>query len=81
MLFPLFLQAGVAPGSDSIIGAILEINASKSITYVNYDPGMSMVHTVEVMGIDGIYDTISLTIPKGDGMLRRLVSGICRVKR
>ncbi|MBN2396081.1 MAG: diaminopimelate dehydrogenase [Candidatus Atribacteria bacterium] len=67
------VAAGWDPGSDSMIRAILEINAPKGITYVNYGPGMSLGHTVAVKSIEGIDDAISLTIPKGVGMHRRLV--------
>jgi len=45
----------------------------EGITYVNYGPGMSMGHSVAVKAIEGIDDAISLTIPKGVGMHRRLV--------
>ncbi len=67
------ISAGWDPGSDSMIRAILEINAPKGITYVNFGPGMSMGHTVAVKAIEGIDDAISLTIPKGVGMHKRLV--------
>jgi len=67
------ISAGWDPGSDSIVRAVLEINAPKGITYVNYGPGMSMGHTVAVKAIEGIDDAISLTIPKGVGMHKRLV--------
>lgn len=67
------ISAGWDPGSDSIIRAVLEINAPKGITYVNYGPGMSMGHTVAVKAIEGIDDAISLTIPKNMGMHERVV--------
>lgn len=67
------ISAGWDPGSDSIIRAVLEINAPRGITYVNYGPGMSMGHTVAVKAIEGVDDAISLTIPKGVGMHLRLV--------
>ncbi len=67
------ISAGWDPGSDSMIRAILEINAPKGITYVNFGPGMSMGHTVAVKAMEGIDDAISLTIPKGVGMHKRLV--------
>ena len=56
-----------------MIRAILESNAPKGITYVNFGPGMSMGHTVAVKAMEGIDDAISLTIPKGVGMHKRLV--------
>lgn len=67
------ISAGWDPGSNSIIRTVLEINTPKGITYVNYGPGMSMGHTVAVKAIEGIEDAISLTIPKGVGMHKRLV--------
>jgi diaminopimelate dehydrogenase len=67
------VSAGWDPGSDSIVRAILEINTPKGITYVNFGPGMSMGHTVAVKAIEGIDDAISLTIPMGAGMHKRLV--------
>lgn len=67
------ISAGWDPGSDSMARAILEINAPKGITYVNFGPGMSMGHTVAVKAIEGIDNAISLTIPKGVGMHKRLV--------
>lgn len=67
------ISAGWDPGTDSIIRTVLEINAPKGITYVNFGPGMSMGHTVAIKAIEGIEDAISLTIPKGVGMHKRLV--------
>ncbi len=67
------VSAGWDPGSDSMIRAVLEINAPRGITYVNYGPGMSMGHTVVVKAIEGIEDGISLTIPKNMGMHERIV--------
>ncbi len=67
------ISAGWDPGSDSIIRTVLEINAPRGITYVNFGPGISMGHTVAVKAIEGIDDAISLTIPKGVGMHKRLV--------
>ena len=67
------ISAGWDPGSDSMIRAVLEINTPKGITYVNFGPGMSMGHTVAVKAMEGIDDAISLTIPMGVGMHKRLV--------
>ena len=67
------ISAGWDPGSDSIIRAVLEINAPKGITYVNFGPGMSMGHTVAAKAIEGVDDALSLTIPKGVGMHLRMV--------
>jgi len=67
------ISAGWDPGSDSIIRAVLEINAPRGITYVNYGPGMSMGHTVAVKAIEGVEDAVSITIPKNTGIHKRLV--------
>ena len=45
----------------------------KGITYTNFGPGMSMGHTVVVRGIEGVADALSLTIPMGTGVHRRMV--------
>ncbi|MFO7262559.1 MAG: diaminopimelate dehydrogenase [Bacillaceae bacterium G1] len=65
--------AGWDPGTDSMIRAILEIMAPYGITYTNFGPGMSMGHTVAVKAIDGVKDALSLTIPVGTGLHRRMV--------
>ena len=65
--------AGWDPGTDSMIRAILEIMAPYGITYTNFGPGMSMGHTVAVKAIDGVTDALSLTIPVGTGLHRRMV--------
>lgn len=67
------VSAGWDPGTDSMIRAILEIMAPKGITYTNFGPGMSMGHTVAVKGIDGVKDALSMTLPTGAGVHRRLV--------
>jgi len=65
--------AGWDPGTDSMIRAILEIMAPYGITYTNFGPGMSMGHTVAVKAIDGVKDALSLPIPVGTGLHRRMV--------
>lgn len=67
------LSAGWDPGSDSIIRALLEAIAPKGITYTNFGPGMSMGHTVAVKSKEGIKDALSMTIPLGTGVHRRMV--------
>lgn len=67
------ISAGWDPGTDSIVRAIMETMAPRGITYTNFGPGMSMGHTVAVKHIDGVKDALSLTIPKGTGLHRRLV--------
>ena len=67
------ISAGWDPGSDSIIRTLLEAAAPKGITYTNFGPGMSMGHTVCVKSKPGVKNALSMTMPKGDGMHRRMV--------
>ncbi len=67
------ISAGWDPGSDSIIRTLMEAMAPKGITYTNFGPGMSMGHTVAVKAIDGVRAALSMTIPTGTGVHRRMV--------
>ncbi len=67
------ISAGWDPGSDSIIRTLLEAAAPKGITYTNFGPGMSMGHTVCVKSKPGVKNALSMTMPRGDGMHRRIV--------
>ena len=67
------ISAGWDPGSDSIVRTLLEAIAPKGITYTNFGPGMSMGHTVAVKAIDGVKAALSITIPTGTGIHRRMV--------
>lgn len=67
------ISAGWDPGSDSIVRTLLESLAPKGITYTNFGPGMSMGHSVCVRSKKGVKDAISLTVPKGEGIHRRMV--------
>lgn len=67
------LSAGWDPGSDSIVRALLEAIAPKGITYTNFGPGMSMGHTVAVKAVEGVKAALSMTIPLGTGIHRRMV--------
>lgn len=67
------ISAGWDPGSDSIVRTLLEAIAPKGITYTNFGPGMSMGHTVAVKAIDGVKAALSMTIPTGTGVHRRMV--------
>lgn len=66
-------SAGWDPGSDSVVRALLEACAPKGITYTNFGPGMSMGHTVAVKAIKGVKSALSMTIPTGTGIHRRMV--------
>lgn len=65
--------AGWDPGSDSVVRALLEACAPKGITYTNFGPGMSMGHTVAVKAVAGVKAALSMTIPLGTGIHRRMV--------
>lgn len=67
------ISAGWDPGSDSVVRTLLEAVAPKGITYTNFGPGMSMGHTVAVKAIEGVKDALSMTIPTGTGIHRRMV--------
>jgi len=67
------ISAGWDPGTDSMLRAILEAAAPRGITYTNFGPGMSMGHTVAVKAIPGVKDALSITIPLGTAIHRRMV--------
>jgi diaminopimelate dehydrogenase len=67
------VSAGWDPGSDSLIRGLLEAMAPVGITYVNFGPGMSLGHTVAAKSIEGVKDALSLTIPMGYGVHKRIV--------
>ncbi|MBR6814818.1 MAG: diaminopimelate dehydrogenase [Alistipes sp.] len=67
------ISAGWDPGSDSVVRALLEVCAPQGITYTNFGSGMSMGHTVAVKAIEGVKAALSMTIPVGTGIHRRMV--------
>lgn len=67
------ISAGWDPGSDSVVRTLLQAIAPKGITYTNFGPGMSMGHTVAVKAIAGVKAALSMTIPTGTGIHRRMV--------
>ncbi|MBQ3750531.1 MAG: diaminopimelate dehydrogenase [Bacteroidales bacterium] len=67
------IAAGWDPGSDSVVRALLLALAPKGITYTNFGPGRSMGHTVAAKAIPGVKDALSMTIPLGTGIHRRMV--------
>lgn len=67
------ISAGWDPGSDSVVRALLEAIIPKGVTYTNFGPGMSMGHTVAVKAIKGVKAALSVTIPTGQGIHRRMV--------
>lgn len=67
------ISAGWDPGSDSIVRTLMESLAPKGTTYTNFGPGRSMGHSVAVRAIEGVKDALSMTIPVGTGIHRRMV--------
>lgn len=67
------VSAGWDPGSDSIVRTLMQAMAPSGITYTNFGPGMSMGHSVAVKAIEGVKDALSITIPTGTGIHRRMV--------
>ena len=67
------ISAGWDPGSDSMVRAMMEAIVPKGISYTNFGPGMSMGHTVCVKSKAGVKAALSVTIPLGTGVHRRMV--------
>ena len=67
------IASGWDPGSDSVVRTLMEAIVPRGITYTNFGPGMSMGHTVAVKAIAGVKRALSMTIPAGTGIHRRMV--------
>lgn len=67
------IAAGWDPGSDSVVRTLMESLAPKGLSYTNFGPGMSMGHSVCVRSKEGVKDALSMTIPLGEGIHRRMV--------
>ncbi|MGI6233084.1 MAG: diaminopimelate dehydrogenase [Prevotella sp.] len=67
------ISAGWDPGSDSIVRVLMQSLAPKGLTYTNFGPGMSMGHSVCVRSKKGVKNALSVTIPLGEGIHRRMV--------
>ena len=67
------ISAGWDPGIDSVMRGWFMAMAPKGITYTNYGPGMSMGHTVAVKAVKGVKNALSITVPAGMGIHRRMV--------
>lgn len=67
------ISAGWDPGSDSIVRTLMESLAPKGLSYTNFGPGRSMGHSVCVRSKEGVKDALSMTIPLGEGIHRRMV--------
>ena len=67
------ISSGWDPGSDSVVRTLLEACAPRGLTYTNFGPGMSMGHTVAAKSVPGVANALSMTIPLGTGIHRRVV--------
>ena len=75
------IAAGWDPGSDSIVRTLMQSLAPKGLSYTNFGPGMSMGHSVGmsmghsvcVRSKKGVKNALSVTIPLGEGIHRRMV--------
>ena len=68
------IASGWDPGSDSVVRTLMEAIVPRGITYTNFGPGMSMGHTVAVKAIAGVKRALSMTIPAGTGIHRRMAT-------
>jgi len=67
------VSAGWDPGSDSMVRTLMLALAPRGITHTNFGPGMSMGHSVCAKSKAGVKDALSMTIPTGTGVHRRMV--------
>jgi len=67
------VSVGFDPGGDSVMRALMEVFAPQGKTFTNFGPGMSLGHTVAVKAIEGVKNALSITIPLGTGVHRRMV--------
>ena len=67
------IAAGWDPGSDSVVRTLMQSLAPKGLSYTNFGPGMSMGLSVCVRSKEGVKNALSVTIPLGEGIHRRMV--------
>lgn len=67
------ISAGWDPGSDSVVRVLMQALAPKGLSYTNFGPGMSMGHSVVARSKKGVKNALSMTIPLGEGIHRRMV--------
>lgn len=67
------ISAGWDPGTDSVVRCLMQAMAPKGITYTNFGPGRSMGHSVAAKAVKGVKDALSITIPLGTSIHRRMV--------
>ena len=56
-----------------MVRVLLEGLAPKGLSYTNFGPGMSMGHSVCARGKKGVKNALSVTIPLGESIHRRMV--------
>ncbi|MCL2416577.1 MAG: diaminopimelate dehydrogenase [Bacteroidales bacterium] len=67
------IAAGWDPGTNSVIRTLMEAMAPKGLTYTNFGPGMSMGHSTAAKAVKGVKNALSMTIPLGTGIHRRML--------
>ena len=67
------VASGWDPGSDSVVRALMQAMVPSGVTYTNFGPGVSLGHSVAAKAVPGVKDAVSMTIPKGTGLHRRMV--------
>ncbi|MBQ7191847.1 MAG: diaminopimelate dehydrogenase [Paludibacteraceae bacterium] len=67
------VAAGWDPGTDSVVRTLMKAMVPNGLTYTNFGPGRSMGHTVAAKAIKGVKNALSMTIPLGTGIHRRMV--------
>ena len=67
------ISAGWDPGSDSVVRTLMQSLAPEGVSYTNFGPGMSMGHSVCVRSKKGVRNALSVTIPLGESIHRRMV--------
>ena len=60
-------------GINTVDSFDMQSLAPKGLSYTNFGPGMSMGHSVCVRSKEGVKNALSMTIPKGEGLHRRMV--------
>ena len=56
-----------------MVRVLLQALAPKGLSYTNFGPGMSMGHSVVARSKKGVKNALSMTIPLGEGIHRRMV--------
>lgn len=67
------IGAGWDPGLDSVIRTLMFSAFPKGKIETNFGPGMSMGHSAAVKSVNGVRDSVSLTLPLGNGKHMRKI--------